>query len=302
MGQPMAANLVAAGLPLLVWNRTPGRAGPLVAAGAGAAEEAAEVFACCRVVIVMLTGPEAIDAVLDRGGPTFPARLRGRTLVQMGTTSPAYSLALDADVRAAGGRFVEAPVSGSRGPAEAGRLVAMLAGNPADVAAVRPLLVPMCHDLENCGPVPRAMSTKLAVNLFLTTLVTGLAEAVHFAGRNDVDLGVLGRVLGAGPMASDVSRAKLPKLVERDFTVQAGILDVLAVLQLITQTARASGVASPLTDVCHALYRETLAHGLAAADMVAVLAALESRSDSGTSRDTFPGVDGYAGRWTSVPS
>ncbi|EIV92412.1 NAD(P)-dependent oxidoreductase [Frankia sp. QA3] len=279
MGQPMAANLAAAGRPLVVWNRTPVRTGPLVAAGAETTDDPAEVFARCRVVIVMLAGPEAIDVVLDRGGPTFPARLRGRMLVQMGTTSPAYSRALDADLRRVGARLVEAPVSGSRGPAEAGRLVAMLAGDPGDVAGVRPLLAPMCQDLVDCGPIPRAMSTKLAVNLFLITLVTGLAEAVHFAGRNDVDLGVLGRVLAAGPMASDVSRTKLPKLVERDFTVQAAVPDVLEITRLIAQAARSAGIASPLTDVCHALYRETLAQGRAAADMVAVLTALESRSD-----------------------
>ncbi|CAJ61602.1 MULTISPECIES: NAD(P)-dependent oxidoreductase [Frankia] len=278
MGQPMAVNLAASGWPLLVWNRTPERTGPLAAVGAGTTVDAAEVFARCHTVIVMLAGPEAIDAVLDRAGPTFPARLRDRTLVQMGTTSPAYSRALAADVRAVGGRFVEAPVSGSRGPAEAGRLVGMLAGDPADIADVRPLLAPMCHDLVDCGPVPRAMSTKLAVNLFLVTLVTGLAEAVHFARRNDVDLGVLGRVLAAGPMASDVSRVKLPKLVERDFTVQAGVPDVLGIIELITQAARVGGIASPLTDVCEALYSETLVQGGAAADMVAVLTALESRS------------------------
>jgi 3-hydroxyisobutyrate dehydrogenase len=284
MGQPMAVNLAASGRPLVVWNRTPGRAGPLATAGAETTEDAAEVFARCRTVIVMLAGSEAIDAVLDRAGPTFPARLRDRTLIQMGTTSPAYSRALAADVRAVGGRFVEAPVSGSRGPAEAGRLVGMLAGDPADVAGVRALLAPMCHDLVDCGPVPGAMSTKLAVNLFLVTLVTGLAEAVHFARRNDVDLGVLGRVLAAGPMASDVSRVKLPKLVERDFTVQAGVPDVLEIIQLITQAARAVGIASPLTDVCEALYRETVAQGRAAADMVAVLTALESRSGPESTR------------------
>uniref|UniRef100_UPI0021C2070F NAD(P)-dependent oxidoreductase n=2 Tax=Frankia gtarii TaxID=2950102 RepID=UPI0021C2070F len=278
MGQPMAVNLAASGRPLVVWNRTPARTRPLATVGAGTTEDAAEVFARCRTVIVMLAGPEAIDAVLDRAGPTFPARLRDRTLIQMGTTSPAYSRALAADVRAVGGRFVEAPVSGSRGPAEAGRLVGMLAGDPADVAGVRALLAPMCHDLVDCGGVPGAMSTKLAVNLFLVTLVTGLAEAVHFARRNDVDLGVLGRVLAAGPMASDVCRVKLPKLVERDFTVQAGVPDVLEIIQLITQAARAAGIASPLTDVCEALYRETVAQGHAAADMVAVLTALESRS------------------------
>lgn len=60
-----------------------------------------------------------MDAVLGRGTLSFEERVGGRTIVHMGTTSPAYSRGLEADVRAAGGRYVEAPVSGSRGPAEA---------------------------------------------------------------------------------------------------------------------------------------------------------------------------------------
>jgi 3-hydroxyisobutyrate dehydrogenase len=95
----------------------------------------------------------------------------------MATTSPGYSKALGADVGSEGGRYVEAPVSGSRKPAEAAQLVAMLAGEPEVVASVRPLLAPMCRDAIACGPVPNALFMKLAVNLFLITMVTGLVEA-----------------------------------------------------------------------------------------------------------------------------
>jgi 3-hydroxyisobutyrate dehydrogenase len=124
-----------------------------------------EVFERAEVVILMLATEAAVDEVLGRGSPGFPALVAGRTVVHMGTASPAWSLALEADVRAAGGSYVEAPVSGSRGPAEAGELVAMLAGDPAAVAEVRPLLAPMCRDAVDCGAVPGALLMKLAVNL-----------------------------------------------------------------------------------------------------------------------------------------
>jgi 3-hydroxyisobutyrate dehydrogenase len=279
MGEPMALNLVKAGTPLVVWNRTPAKAEILAAAGADVAEDATEVFARTRIVILMLADGEAIDVVLDRGGSAFTTRVNGHTLVHMGTTSPTYSRGLEADIRAAGGRYVEAPVSGSRKPAEAAQLVAMLAGTTDAVSEVRPLLAPMCRETVVCGPVPSALMMKLSVNLFLISMVTGLAETVHFADRNGVDLDQLVSVLNLGPMASDVSRVKIPKLVGRDFAAQASISNVLENNRLVAEAAREAGIASPLLDVCHALFGETLALGLGDADMVAVLRAIEARTD-----------------------
>ncbi|MEU9354244.1 NAD(P)-dependent oxidoreductase [Streptomyces griseoloalbus] len=285
MGRPMALNLVRAGTPLVVWNRTPARCAPLGAAGAEVAGSAAEVFGRAGTVILMLADEEAVDAVLGRGTPDFAARVAGRTVVHMGTTSPEYSAALETAVRAAGGAYAEAPVSGSRVPAEQGQLVAMLAGDATAVTAVRPLLAPLCRETFDCGPVPNALLMKLSVNLFLITQVTGLTEAFHFAERHGLDPGRFLDVLDAGPMASAVSRMKAPKLLARDFAVQAAAADVLKNNRLIAEAARQAGLASPLLDVCHALFDETVAHGHGGEDMVAVLRALEARTDG-----THPGV------------
>jgi 3-hydroxyisobutyrate dehydrogenase len=278
MGQPMALNLARAGTPLMVWNRTAAKCQRLEAAGARVATDPAEVFAAADVVLLMLAGPEAIDQVLGRGTPGFPANVAGRTIVHMGTTAPSYSRGLEADVVAAGGRYVEAPVSGSRTPAEAGELVAMLAGDPAATRRVRPLLAPMCRDAVECGPVPNALRMKLAVNLYLITMVTGLAEAVHFADRHGLDLRLLVDVLDAGPMASGVSRVKAHKLLDHDFAAQAAAADVLMNNRLIAEAARESGVASPVLDACHELFAETVALGHGGADMVAVVRAIEART------------------------
>ncbi|YCK41129.1 NAD(P)-dependent oxidoreductase [Actinomadura sp. ATCC 39365] len=279
MGRPMALNLVRAGTPVVVWNRTAAGCEPLRAAGARVAASPDEVFAQARVVLLMLADEAAVDAVLGRGTPRFASMVAGRIVVHMGTTSPAYSADLGAALRAAGGDYVEAPVSGSRGPAEAGRLVAMLAGEPAAVEEVRPLLAPMCAGTIACGPVPGGLLMKLAVNIFLITMVSGLAEAAHFAARHGLDLDRFAQVLDSGPMASDVSRGKVRKLLDGDFAAQAAIADVLKNNRLIAGAARASGVASPLIDVCHALFAETLALGHGTLDMVAVVRAIEARTD-----------------------
>ena len=278
MGRPMALNLARAGTPLVVWNRTPGPGDELRDAGAEVAGSPAEVFAAASTVLMMLADDTAVDTVLGRGTPAFARHVAGHTIVHMGTTAPDWSRALGADVAAAGGRYVEAPVSGSRIPAVKGELVAMLAGDAAEEVA--PLLAPMCHETVLCGPVPNGLLTKLAVNLYLITMVTGLAEATHFARRHGLDLARFAHVLDEGPMASAVSRVKTAKLLAGDFDVQASITNVLENNRLVAEAARRAGIASPLLDVCHALYGETAALGHGQEDMVAVVRAIEARTGS----------------------
>lgn len=279
MGTPMALNLAGAGTPLVVWNRTAARSEVLRAAGARVASSPAEVFERAPVVLLMLADAGAVDSVLGRGTPRFAA-VAGHTVAHMGTTAPGYSRDLEVDIRAAGGRYVEAPVSGSRTPAEAGELVAMLAGEQAATDVVHPLLAPMCREVIGCGAVPNALLMKLAANLFLITMVTGLAEAVHFAARHGLDLRRFVAVLDAGPMASTVSRIKAAKLAAGDLAAQAAAADVLTNNRLIADAARERGLAAPLLDVCHALYRETVAAGHGGSDMVAVLRAIEARTEA----------------------
>lgn len=277
MGEAMALNLVRAGTPLLVWNRSPDKSALLRSAGADVAPSPAEVFAGARIVILMLAHIEAIDAVLGHGTPDFAGRVEGRLIVQMGTISPQDSYRLDIEIHASGGRYVEAPVSGSRKPAEAGQLVAMLAGDADALTEIRPLIAAMCHQAFDCGTVPGALTMKLAVNLFLITMVTGLAEATHFAEGHGLDLRQFQAILDAGPMASPVSRIKLAKLAAGDFSAQAAITDVLKNNRLIAEAARQAELASPLLDVCHSLYDETQDLGLGTADMAAVIRAIAAR-------------------------
>ncbi|GAA1882745.1 NAD(P)-dependent oxidoreductase [Asanoa iriomotensis] len=272
MGAPMAHNLLRAGTPLVVWNRTAASAEPLRDAGATVATSPAALVEQVDVLLMMLADAAAIDATLG------DAPLTDKIIVHMGTTAPEHSRALATTVAARGGRYVEAPVSGSRKPAEAGELVVMLAGDPDTVAIVEPLLAPLCRAAFTCGPVPGALTMKLAVNLYLITLVTGLAEAVHFAAGHGLDLEQFVTVLDAGPMASAVSRVKARKLVDRDFAVQASIANVLDNNRLVAAAARQAGLASPLLDAAHALYAETLALGHGPADMAAVLHAIERRT------------------------
>jgi 3-hydroxyisobutyrate dehydrogenase len=275
MGQPMAMNLARAGVPLKVWNRTPEKLAPVVAAGAVPAHDAEEIFANCESLLLMLSTAEALDTVLGRGSTRFRQRVSGKLLINTATVRPEYSAALALEVRSAGGRYVEAPVSGSRQQAQERRLVGMLAGAAEDVAIARTLLSHTCKECFECGPVPGALKMKLAVNLFMIVMVTGLAEAFHFAERAGIDLGALREILDASPMASNVSQVKAHKLAIRDWAPQAALSDVLKNIDLVREATASAGAAAPLLGTCRDLYATASDLALGRFDMVAVKQALD---------------------------
>lgn len=277
MGTPMALNLARSGRRLMVWNRSPGTVAELAAAGAEVAGSAAEVFDRCSIVILMLANAGAIGSVLSEDGAGRRPQLSGRVVVAMGTIAPEDSVVIEHRVRAAGGHYVEAPVSGSRVPAQRGHLVGMLAGEPAVVETVRPLLAPVCRQTVACGPVPDALRMKLAVNHYLVTMVAALAETVHVARRSGLDLSVLSEVLDNGPMASEVSAIKLAKVLADDYSAQAAVADVAYNCELIAAETDRSGIAAPLLQLSRALYAETVAAGDGADDMIAVVRAVAAR-------------------------
>ena len=278
MGEPMARNLLATVPDLVVWNRSKPASERLRDLGASLAPTAREALRGSATALLMLANETAIDEVLERASPAFTANVRGRLIVHMGTTSPRFSKDLSAAIAAAGGRYAEAPVSGSRVPAETGALVGMVAGSPGDVAAIRDLIRPLCRTTFACGAVPGALTLKLAVNLFLITMVTGLMEAAQFASGAGLDIELFRAVIDAGPMASDVSRVKLEKLVTGDFAAQASLADVFMNSRLVADAARAADVATPLLDQADALYETAAGMGFGHLDMIGVIRALEAKS------------------------
>jgi 3-hydroxyisobutyrate dehydrogenase len=279
MGEPIALNLVRAGHRLQVWNRSRPAVDRLLAVGATAGQCAGEILHDNSVTFIMLADEAVTDQVLKRGSDAFARKVKDRLIVQMGTTSPAFSIDFGREVADAGGRYVEAPVSGSRGPAEEGALVAMLAGEKESIEQVSPLFRPIAGQVFECGAVPGALRLKLAVNLFLITMVAGLAEAIHFAERTGVDIKLLQEVLDAGPMASVVSRTKLAKHVSDDVSPQASIADVLMNSVLVSEAARASGASTRLLDGSRAILETCVATGHGGADMIALVRGIEAEAD-----------------------
>ncbi|WP_170113292.1 NAD(P)-dependent oxidoreductase [Ahniella affigens] len=271
MGEPIARRLLQSGQPLVVWSRTPHHADTLRADGGIVASSSEALLGTCETVLLMLRDEAAIDAVLARGSKTFARLTRDHCIVQMGTVDPLWSQRFGEDLTAAGARYVEAPVSGSKIPAERGTLLGMLAGAESDLERIEMLLAPVCQTFIRCGAVPQAMQLKLAVNHYLVGMVCVLSEAVQSARRTGIPLARLASALNLGPMASPVMQTKLQQFVQNDFAAQAAIDDVMHVAELVLAQAERAGAPSPLMQQCHEHLVRAHARGFGQLDMAAVL-------------------------------
>lgn len=277
MGEPMAWNLAKAGIALTVHNRSPARCEPFHAAGIAVAGSARDAIARSEAVVLMLPNDREIDRALERGPDgRIGAPVAGKTIVTMCTVAPAYSQALAAAVAAAGGRYVEAPVSGSRKPAEAAQLVIMAAAtDPTAIDQVEPIFAALGKVTIRCGEPPGAMRMKLANNLLLIAMFEAVTEATHFARGIGLDLGQFFEIVLAGPMANDLYRGKAPKLLAGDFSQQASVKTVAEVIRLICEEARRAGLSTPVAATNETLFAEAVRAGLGDDDVVGVLKLLD---------------------------
>jgi 3-hydroxyisobutyrate dehydrogenase len=153
MGAVMAPRLLGDGRSLVVWNRDPSRAAPLVAAGATLAATPAAVTRAADVVVVMLRDDAAAAAVYDGPDGLLAGDASGRLFIEMGTLRPATIKHLDARARERGATLVDAPVSGTVAPARDGKLLAMVGARPADLERARPVLDRLCRRVVHAGAV-----------------------------------------------------------------------------------------------------------------------------------------------------
>ncbi len=183
MGAAMAARLAETGAEVLVWNRTRARAD---ASGLPVADTARDLAARSDVVMTTLFDAAALDAVFH-GPDGLLAAAPGKLFIEMSTVRPETQAALAAEVRAAGGAYVECPVGGTTGPARAGKLLGLAGAEAADLERARPVLDRLCRRVEHVGPVGAGAAMKLAVNLPLLVFYQALGESMALVRHLSLD-------------------------------------------------------------------------------------------------------------------
>jgi 3-hydroxyisobutyrate dehydrogenase len=238
MGSAMARNLAAAGLPTTVWDRSPGATAPLAQAGALVAASPAEAVRDADVVITMLPTAEIVSAVMFDGGAA-QALADGAVWAQMGTIgleATAGAASRLAELRP-GALFVDAPVSGSKGPAQAGQLLILASGPPAAAAALEPVFSVLGRRTVWLGEAGQGSAMKLAVNAYMSILIEGVAEALELAGRLGIDEAKLAECIEGGPLDAPIAGAKLHKMEAGDFAPEFPLAWALKDVDLATAAA-----------------------------------------------------------------
>jgi 3-hydroxyisobutyrate dehydrogenase-like beta-hydroxyacid dehydrogenase len=215
MGQPMAERLLASGHEVVVYNRTREKAEQLKPKGAAIAEEPDQAIRSAACVILMLADAQAIRQVL-MSGTTWKA-LAGRTVIQMGTIAPSESQALQRDVMAAGGEYLEAPVLGSIPEAQAGNLVVMVGGGSDQFERWVPLLQCLGQTPRLIGPVGQAAAVKLALNQLIASLTSAFALSLGLVLRAQVPVDMFMTVLRQSALYAPTFDKKLSRLLDRDY-------------------------------------------------------------------------------------
>lgn len=279
MGDPIARNLHKAGMSVTVYSRTPARCRPLQDLGIAVSGTTTGAIQASDMTILMVPSHREVDEALERDADgIIPFQLDGKIIILMATVSPAYSQALSDAVVAAGGRYIEAPVSGSRKPAETGELVVLAsAQDEAWIDAAAPAFDAIGKKTVRCGAVPIAMRMKLANQLLLIATFEAISEATHFARETGLDVGLFLEMSLAGPLANDVLRMKAPKLLADDFAQQAPIRHVAKDIGLVCDEAARRDVWVPIAEASHALFQEAMRRGQANDDAIGIVKVLRSK-------------------------
>jgi len=266
MGLGMCHNLVKAGRSIVVWNRDASKAEAL------AAEEVSKgkvtVVATAREVVERCTLTYSILSTIEASEAVWPNVLEGlgsgKMICDCATLTPERSASMAAEATAKGAQFLEAPVSGSKGPAEAGQLIFLAAGSEAvrDASA---------KDMEAMGKathyfgveVGKGSKMKIVVNMVMGVQLNAVAEGVALAEACDLSVGSFLEVLGQGAMASPMITMKGPAMKDKNYATAFPLKHAQKDMRFALQLGDQEGIALPVTAASNEQYKKArhMGHG-----------------------------------------
>ena len=277
MGSRMAANLLAAGHELTVWNRTAETAADWATThpGAAVASGPADAAAGAELVITMVVDGPDVEAVLLGPDGAATTAAPGTLFADMSTIAPAAAEALGAALADRGLAFLDAPVTGSSPGAESGTLTIMVGGAPQDVARAMPAFEAMGKVIRHVGPLGHGQRVKL-VNNAVAIANTITAGQALIAGRAlDVDLDALVEVLSAGAAGSVVLDLKAGPMRAHDYPRLFKTQHMLKDVQHCLDAVGEQGVPFPAAADAREILVATVGRGLGDEDYAAVIETLE---------------------------
>lgn len=278
MGSRMAANLQEQGHDLVVYNRTRKKADALVAGGATAAASPADVAGQVDVLFTVLSDPQAVeetalgpDGFLDQLSP-------GALWVDSSTVNPSFSRRMARAARERHVRFVDAPVAGTKGPAEKGELLFLVGGDAADVEQCQPYFDVMGRQTLHLGETGNGAAMKMVANLLLGQAMVAFSEALVFGQAMGLSREMLFDLLLNSAVVAPFVAGKRAKIESDDYEADFPLRWMHKDLHLVSTTAYEEEVALPSGNIAKELFALAERRGLGGEDFSAIYRLFE---DSG---------------------
>jgi 3-hydroxyisobutyrate dehydrogenase len=276
MGQGMARNLLKAGFPVRVWNRTASRMEALVADGATAGSSPADVAANVDIIITCVSDTPDVEAVILGDEGVIHGAASGALVVDCSTISPQVTKEIAAKLAEKGVRMLDAPISGGSEGAAKGTLSIMVGGDAGDFARAKPAFEAMGKTITHVGPTGAGQTVKLVNQVLVVGNCLAMCEALLLAQAGGVDLQKTFDAISQGAAGSWMFTNRAPQIMRRDwrpgFTVALQQKD----LRLVLDAADELGVPLAGTALIFNLYRTLEARGLEQEGNHALVKALEN--------------------------
>ena len=275
MGAPMATNIHNAGYSLGVFNRSPEKTKPFRKEGIPVYESSGELTAESDVIIIMVTGPDALSEVLQTENGVLEELTPDSIVINMSTVSHQATMRAADLVASHNGEFLDIPVSGTRKPAEDGTLVVLAGGEEDTVHELTPLLKTMGKEIIYCGALGQGTNMKLMINLLLGAMMQGFAEALTLGKKLHLDPEAMMKTIDSGGLSSVFFTAKGQAIRQANFTKNFPVDLMLKDLNLVLEAGGENGVPLPQTSVTREMFSAARGAGYGDQDMAAVIKVLE---------------------------
>jgi 3-hydroxyisobutyrate dehydrogenase len=276
MGRGMAHNLLKAGFDLSVWNRTSSGMDDLVAAGANAADNPADLASSSDVIITCVSDTPDVEAVILGDFGVIHGAQPGALVIDMSTISPKTTREIMEQLAEINVHMLDAPISGGSEGAARGTLSIMVGGDPDQFERALPVFQAMGKAITHVGGHGAGQTVKLVNQILVVVNMLGVSEALLFAQAGGLDLGKTLDAVSHGAAGSWMLSNRGPQVIERDwrpgFTIDLQQKD----LRLVLAAADEMGIPSIATSLVFNLYRTLQAQGLGEEGNHALAKALEN--------------------------
>ncbi len=280
MGQQMSRRLLAAGFPVVVWNRTKARAADLLAAGAAWGESPRAVTEASDVVIVMVTDSAASEAVIAGPEGVLAGAHPGLTLIDMGSVAPETSRAMAERARAKGVPMLDAPVTGNPKVASEGKLGIMVGGPQATFDACLPIFQAMGVKIIHVGENGKGTTLKLINNLIMGVAIQAVAEALVLAQKAGIDPVKVQEITSVGGARTGAMETRGRRMITHDFSPHFSANNMYKDLSTALKLADEVGVSLPATSIAREMLRAVKSQGKGELDSCAVLTVIEALANT----------------------